>query len=296
MKKIPIIATLLFLYIIPLQAQLLWKISGKGLTQPSYVFGTNHLSKLSILDKIQGYKAAFESTRQVVGEVETKDIQSPSTVMLMQKKMMINNDTTFKMLFSSEDYARVEKCITENIPMMNMSMIQKICPAFLTNQLSVVLYMKQVGNIDMSEQLDSYFQKEGESKGKTIIGLETYEQQFDLLWTSQPLKRQAELLVCLVDNFKEEAEKEVKISKLYESQDLNGMFKLAEEKDGTKCDSYPTEEARLIFNRNRAWMNELPTMINKAPTFIAVGALHLAGPEGLLSLLKKAGYTITPVK
>ena len=297
MKKIiTVISLALLTFVMPSQAQLLWKITGNGLSQPSYVFGTNHLAKLSILDNIQGYKAAFESVKQVVGEVETKDMTSPATMMMMQQKMMIDNDTTFKMLFTPADYAKVEKCLSENLPMMNMSMIQKIRPAFLSNQLDVVLYMKQMGNIDMDAQLDSYFQKEGLAKNKSIIGLETYEEQFNLLFRSSSLQRQAELLICLLDNIKEEMGNEVKMAQIYNQQNLDEMYKLFQEKDGTKCDSYPTEEANLLYKRNKAWMTKLPGIFKQNPTFVAVGALHLCGPDGLLSLLKKAGYTVTAVK
>ena len=54
-------------------AQLLWKISGNGLTQPSYVMGTHHLAALSIKDSIQGLQAALDNTKQVYGELFAPD-------------------------------------------------------------------------------------------------------------------------------------------------------------------------------------------------------------------------------
>jgi uncharacterized protein YbaP (TraB family) len=52
----------------------------------------------------------------------------------------------------------------------------------------------------------------------------------------------------------------------------------------------------MIYNRNKAWSEKLPAIMKTAPTFIAVGALHLPGDKGLLNLLKKQGYTVEPVK
>ena len=52
----------------------------------------------------------------------------------------------------------------------------------------------------------------------------------------------------------------------------------------------------MIYNRNKAWAEKLPTIMKAAPTFVAVGALHLPGEKGLLKLLKSQGYTVEPVK
>ena len=49
------------------QSQLLWKISGNGLQQPSYIFGTYHLSPLSIKDSIASLPQAMQDIRQVSG-------------------------------------------------------------------------------------------------------------------------------------------------------------------------------------------------------------------------------------
>ena len=61
-------------------AQLLWKISGNGLTQPSYAMGTHHLATLSIKDSIQGLQAALDNTKQVYGELKMSEMQSPTKV------------------------------------------------------------------------------------------------------------------------------------------------------------------------------------------------------------------------
>ena len=51
----------------------------------------------------------------------------------------------------------------------------------------------------------------------------------------------------------------------------------------------------LLSNRNRAWMEQIPKMLADAPTLVVVGAAHLVGDEGLLSLLRQSGYTVDPV-
>lgn len=276
-------------------AQLLWKISGNGLTQPSYVIGTHHLAPLSIKDNIAGLQKAMDETQQVYGELNLSDIQSPATMEMMKKMMMIESDTTLTSLLSAEDYATASKFCKENL-MMDLSRAPKMKPAFLLNNVVVVAYIKQIGNFNPQEQLDTYFQTQASQKGKKVSGLETPEFQFNLLYNSYSLQRQAQLLMCTLNNLDEEVASLQKLTDAYMKQDLNATLKISEERKGNQCDPRPGEEDILIYNRNATWAKELPEIMETAPTFIAVGALHLPGEKGLLNLLKKQGYKVEPVK
>ena len=86
-------------------AQLLWKVSGNGMEQPSYIIGTHHLAPFSIMDSITGLKKALNETQQVYGEIKMSEMQSPATMQKMQQAMMIANDSTLSSLLSPEDFA-----------------------------------------------------------------------------------------------------------------------------------------------------------------------------------------------
>ena len=64
--------------------------------------------------------------------------------------------------------------------------------------------------------------------------------------------------------------------------------------NSTSADSLFLED--FLFARNRDWIPKIEEIIRQQPSFIAVGALHLAGDEGLITMLRKQGYTIEPVK
>ena len=108
-------------------AQLLWKVSGNGLSSPSYIMGTHHLAPLSVKDGITGLQKAMDETQQVYGELKMSDIQSPATIQKMQKMMMIESDTTLTTLLSPEDYETANKFCKENL-MMDLNMAPKIKP------------------------------------------------------------------------------------------------------------------------------------------------------------------------
>ena len=85
-------------------AQLLWKVSGNGLTQPSYIIGTHHLAPFSIMDSIAGLQKAMNETQQVYGELKMSEMQSPATMGKMQKAMMIDSDTTTRKSNSTRSF------------------------------------------------------------------------------------------------------------------------------------------------------------------------------------------------
>lgn len=292
MKKILGILTLLC-FTVGVNAQLLWKISGNGLTAPSYVMGTHHLAPLSIKDSIQGMQTAFDHTQQVYGELKMSEMQDPNaSAALMQKYMTTETDTTFKSLFTDEEYEKINQCAKENL-MFDIGMLPKLKPVFLTNNLIVVLYMKHIGGFNPQEQLDTYFQTQATEKGKKAEGLETMDFQLDLLYNGSSLKRQAETLVCFINNIDENLELAKELTTAYMAQDLKALEKIS---DSELCGMSQQEKEAMIDNRNKKWAKMLPEIMNAAPTFVAVGVLHLPGESGLLNLLKQQGYTVEPVK
>lgn len=276
-------------------AQLLWKISGNGLEKPSYLFGTHHLASYSIIEKIEGLRPAFRDATQVVGELKMSDVQSPAAMQLMQQKMMMTDDKTIESLFTTDEYALVNKYVKENMQ-FDLNMMPKLKPAFITNNIVLLLYMKNMKDYNPDQQLDTFFQNQAKENGKTIEALETMEFQVDLLFNSTPVERQAELLVCTLSDVDKTLKETQELADAYMAQDLKAILKLTQKRDGNKCDPLPGEFEAMADDRNIAWMEKLPGLIKDQSTFVAVGALHLVGEKGLLNLLKKAGYTLEPVK
>lgn len=294
MKKI--IGTLFFIYLaLSANAQLLWKVSGNGLEKPSYIFGTHHLASYSILEKIEGLMPAFDATSQVVGELKMSDMQSSAAMQIMQQQMMMTGDKTTKDLFTEDEYNLVNKFVKENMQ-FDLAMMPKLKPAFITNNIVLLLYMKHVKGYNPQEQLDTYFQTKALEKGKSVDALETMEFQVNLLFNSSPVERQAEVLVCTLSDVDKTLNDTQKLSDAYMAQDVKNLLELTLKKEGTKCDPLPGEMEALIDNRNVTWMEKLPGMMKEQPTFVAVGALHLLGKKGLINLFKEAGYSVEPVK
>lgn len=276
------------------QSQLLWKISGNGLQQPSYIFGTYHLSPLSIKDSIASLPQAMQDIRQVYGELVMADMMKPEFLAQMQQQTMLPNDTTLKSLFTPEEFEVVSRAVTEYLK-VDIALLDRIKPAALFQQLTVLFYMKHTPGYNPQEQLDASFQQEATEQGKKVGGLETAQSQVDILF-NKPLRRQAEDLYCFVSD-PDKVERQAKeIIAAYTAQDLDKMLQLMEEKEGTSCDPTPEEMAQLLYDRNQAWVKQMPAIMQAAPTLFVVGAGHLPGEQGVLALLKAQDYTVEPMK
>ena len=276
------------------QSQLLWKISGNGLQQPSYIFGTYHLSPLSIKDSIASLPQAMQDIRQVYGELVMADMMKPEFLAQMQQQTMLPNDTTLKSLFTPEELEVVSRAVTEYLQ-VDIALLDRMKPAALFQQLTVLFYMKHTPGYNPQEQLDASFQQEATEQGKKVGGLETAQSQVDILF-NKPLRRQAEDLYCFVSD-PDKVERQAKeIIAAYTAQDLDKMLQLMEEKEGTSCDPTPEEMAQLLYDRNQAWVKQMPAIMQAAPTLFVVGAGHLPGEQGVLALLKAQDYTVEPIK
>lgn len=277
------------------QAQLLWKVSGKGLEKPSYLFGTYHLSPLSIKDSIAAMPQAMTETSQVYGEVVMSEMATPAFMQSMQQQMVMPKDTTLQSLFTPEQYELLGKIIKENM-MVDIAMLAQLKPAAITQQLNVLFYMKHTPGFNPQEQLDSYFQQQAQQQGKKVGGLETAQSQIDILFNNQTLQRQANLLYCAASDVEKLVGQSKRLIAAYEKQDLDALLQLMEEREGTSCDPLPGEMEALLDNRNKAWVEKMPAIMKEAPTLFVVGAGHLPGDNGVLNLLKQQGYKIEAMK
>ena len=275
------------------QAQLLWKVSGNGLDKPSYLFGTYHLASLGIKDSIAALPQVQQDVQQVYGEVIMADMMKPETLMKMQQQMMLPADTTLKSLFTPEEFEVVSQAVQEYLK-VDITLLDRMKPAALFQQLTVLFYVKHTPGYNPQEQLDASFQQDATKAGKKVGGLETVQSQLDILF-NKPLRRQAEDLYCFLSD-PAKAERQAKeVIAAYAAQDLDTVLRLMEEKEGTKCDPTPEEMAQLLYDRNHNWAKQMPALMQAAPTLFVVGAGHLPGEQGLLALLKAQGYTVEPM-
>jgi uncharacterized protein YbaP (TraB family) len=265
---------------------LLWKISGHGLDKPSYLFGTIHLLCEEDAMLSDSLKKAIRRCDNVYLEVDINDLFEMIGAM---SQMTMRDDTTLADLLSKADYEKVKNYFESKGSMLPFSMLEKFKPIFAASTLEGSSLP-----CDAPVMMEQLISKEAQQNEKQIKGLETMLYQASVL-DSIPYKFQAMQLVSYIDSANKgvDADKEFKeMLEAYKDQDLGKLEELMKESD-LGMSSYTDI---LLYNRNRNWVKKLKNLLPHKSLVIAVGAGHLPGEMGVISLLRKEGYTVTPVQ
>jgi hypothetical protein len=282
------------------QAQILYRISGKGLESPSYIVGTYHLAPASFADSIPGMAKAIEETTQVCGELDMMDAFKPENSARLMQAQMLPEGVTLSSLFTAEQLKRLNALLLE-VYGSNLEdeafafQMERMSPVALSTTITLLSYMKDGNSYNPMDLIDNYFQTQALQNGKSVKGFETVDLQMSVLYGA-PLEKQVNDLMCMVDHFAESKEMVDRITEAYFSQDLTQIEKVMESEASFDCSTSPEDTDILVDNRNRAWVKMMPEMMSEKPTLFVVGAAHLCGEQGVLKLLEEAGYTIEGVK
>ena len=300
MRKALLLVIAIFAGFTYAQAQILYRISGKGLESPSYIVGTYHLAPSSFVDSIPGIHQAIEQTNQVCGELDMMDAFKPENTAKMLKAQMLPEGTTLSSLLTAEQLERLNAKLLE-VMGSNLNdeafaaQIDKMTPAALSTTLTLSSFMKETPSFNPMELIDNYFQMNALQNGKAVKGFETVDLQMGILYGA-PIEKQVSDLMCVVDHFDVANEMVKRITTAYFSQDLKQIEEAMEEESNLDCGTSEEDEDILINNRNRNWVEIMPDMMAEQPTLFVVGAGHLCGEKGVLKLLEKTGYTVEGVK
>ncbi|GAA4416798.1 TraB/GumN family protein [Nibrella viscosa] len=268
------------------QSSLLWQVSGNGLKKPSYLFGTYHILKDSYLDQNTKVKTAYQNADGVVVEMV---VDSSAMLNMAMRALMLTN--SLPNLISEKEYNLVAAEF-QKATGFDLGLFNQVKPIVTSTMLSLAYLEKESDTLKRftGQPLDLYFAAEGKKLGKTVTPLETMEEQITMLYDHDPVEKQAKQLVQMVKEKGNMRKTSQSLTNLYLSEDLNGMWKLSEQYGEQYGDM-----TYLVDERNRNWMKKLPNLMAVRPTFVAVGALHLPGPNGLIELLRKAGYKVEPL-
>jgi len=270
---------------------LLWKIEKDGLGT-SYLFGTMHMTDARVTTLPPDAQAAFDASSIVVTDVLD---QAKMMAAIMQKPelMMFTDQTTLQSLLAPEDAAAVEAALTERgIP---LGSVAKMKPWILSAMVALPAceMARKAAGLPV---LDVKLAQDAEAAGKELRGLETATDQLEAM-ASLPMEFHVRALVetlKLGDRIDDVIESMIA---LYLKGEVGAIWPLfsAVLPDGAGEDSYAAFEEVMVTARNKTMALEAEPILREGGAFIAIGALHLPGAEGVVEALRKAGYTVTPV-
>jgi uncharacterized protein len=279
----------------PNSAARLWKVEKEGL-KPSYVFGTMHMTDPRVIDLTPEARAAYEGVDTVVIEsIEILDEQKAAMTMLANPGLMMFDDqTTLTSLLSKEDAEKLNKGLTaRGVPLVT---VNKMRPWMLSAMI-VLPACEQQRKKAGEPFLDLKLAQDAEAAGKSVDGLETIAEQLGAM-NSVPMDLQMKGLVETVAlGDKMDDIMETMIALYAEGQAgliMPFMKTLAPEGMSTMDEeAYGAFEEIVVTARNKVMAERGAQFLAKGNAFIAVGALHLPGEEGLVELFRKDGYKVT---
>ena len=265
---------------------LLWKISGNGLSKPSYLFGTIHMLCKDDAILSDSLKNVIRNVKEVYFEV---DLDNMFEMLGVLGKMKMNGDTTLQDLLSEADYEKVKNYFEQKGSMLPFSLLETYKPMLAASTL-------QEGGLpcESTAMMEQVIMMEAKENNKTIRGLESMGYQASVL-DSIPYKLQAEQLVSYINNALQGGDEDKELSEMlnaYKNQDLKKLEEMLMKSDP----SISNYTDVLLYNRNRNWVQKLRELMPEKPLLIAVGAGHLPGKDGCINLLRQAGFKVTPVK
>lgn len=247
----------------------------------SYLYGTFHSRDARAFRFQDSVLVAFDACDIVAGELEVNEARKLDAA--VTNAMLLPSGGSLDRLYNKRDYRRVIGALKERLGPL-APMCTKLRPFYTVAMLSEM----SLGN-DSSVVLDAWFQQRAEAMGKQVIGLEQLSEQLAAV-ERIPMRDQARLLFELVTRDKGQAVQDEALA-VYSRCDLDGLMSLVGR------DGLPEHADKALLEERNTRMAERLSgrMTGRHRVFAAVGAAHLAGDHGMLSILRARGFHVRPV-
>ena len=263
---------------LPFSDAVLWKVT-KANGAPSYIFGTIHVSDPEINNLPEPVKQALTNAQEFVMEA----VPEPEQMMQFSQMMFFQNEDTLNNYLDKDLFDRTVKILGKyNMPLQAVTQM-KPWAAFLVMNYPA----------DQGVALDLQLLQIASERGEKIQGLESMTEQANV-FAGMDMNEQVQLLIDTVCNYDDVVAEFDSMKTMYKQRDLQGLYYNA-------ISSFPDEKLyndlmdRILTKRNKNMAQRAVPFLDSGNSFIAIGAMHLPGEQGVLSLLQQDGYTLQAV-
>ena len=261
---------------------LLWEVKSKDGKISSYLYGTMHLMDADLFyfpKKLEKLLLKSDVLCMEIANVNDPDI-SPDALFLKNETLT----DYFSEVQMDSIYRWAEKSLLMNKEQFNTN-FSKAKPFLLLQ------FLLQSSLPENAKSYEKEFENLAKNNKKTIEGLESVTEQLEL-FTSLSKKEQAEMVMSSLREEEEAKSFFQEMQKIYLTQNIDDLYTFMKK----ESDSPINSSRAFLEDRNQKWIPQMEKMMDSKSVFFAVGAAHLAGPEGVIELLIKKGYTLTPIK
>jgi len=260
----------------------------KGAHNTVYLAGSVHLLKKDDASLPPAFERAYAAAKTLVMEVDIDELDSPAAQALVLQKGMFADGSTLRDSIGEARYGRVAAEATRlGLPLESLQQFEPWAVALTLTQLEYV----QLG-FDPDEGVEKQLGRRAHADGKHIQGLETLEQQINVL-ASLSKDDQAAFLEQTVTEMQDADRDTQDILAAWRSGNAAKLAALMSE----EFRSFPGLYRALITDRNRRWLPQIERLLKADQNYlVVVGALHLVGDGGLLQLARTEGLEPRPLQ
>jgi uncharacterized protein YbaP (TraB family) len=265
------------------EKSLFWEITGNGLQDTSYLYGTMHVQDKRVFDFKPGVLESFDKCNLYAMEIDADSVNQ----MALMNLLWMKDDVSIKDLLTKKQYNFLDEYFRDSIG-QSIFLFNRMLPIMTTQ----MIFSNEISS-DMELALDLHFAAMAKEQKKKVVGLEKTEEQIAAL-DGIPYKYQAELLyeTAMEKSNGENDESIAELMSAYVAGDLELMLQLTNEENSEDKEMQALFEKLLIVNRNKTMVERSIPLITASKSFIAVGAAHLGGVNGVIQLLRNEGYKV----
>jgi uncharacterized protein YbaP (TraB family) len=260
----------------------LWKVHAGS--KVLYLAGSVHALGADAYPLSAAYENAFNAAGTLVEEINLAEAEQLAAAPMLLAKGLYTDGRTFESAVGKDTVTLVATRLKDTgIP---VEMIRTMKPWMV--MLLITAFEAQKAGLDASLGLDKYFFDKARAAGKPVLALETAESQIDRFDT-MPESLQEQMLRSTLSELEVQRSSIAAMIGAWRNGDAAALEKMAL----SSFEGYRGAYTSLIVERNNNWVPQIEACMAKPqPCFVVVGAAHLIGPDGLLTLLKKKGYQV----
>lgn len=261
-------------------ANSIWHISGD---REFYLFGTFHALRADTYPLPAAYDRTFSQCQSLWLEADVHVMADPAVARQVQSLMAAPGGKRLHDLVSDAAYAALSALAAEvGVP---LAALQNLKPWAAVNLLTLTLFQQH--GFDVDKGLDLHLEKQARAADLPLNYFESIIWQMTLF---DDLGRQYpdDFVELNVSSLGEVYELVDALYSGWQRGDVEALYELAE------FERYRPLEEALLTRRNNAWMKRLLAS-DGGTQCVAVGVIHMASDQGLLSQFKNAGYTVTQI-
>jgi uncharacterized protein YbaP (TraB family) len=267
-------------------APLLWRIESPRPdkhVRSSYIFGTIHIDDQQVMDIPDSVTRRLSVANSLLLELELNDINSIDIL----RKMLFTDGKNLQQFLSQANYDRVTQALAETGNHLPADVLSLLKP--WAAMLMLIRPENSSGTF-----LDKKLANLARQSGTPVLGLETIDEQLSV-FDNIPIEDQITLLDSAIDRLPEKTESFQQLLQAYLSGDLDRIVAVSASQEPDDARLAKLVRSSLIDRRNQTMFDRMQPQLQEGNAFIAVGALHLPGEQGLLYKLEQAGYRLVRI-